>query len=72
MGNGQFGVLGVAPIFVTGIFYLLYKWGVFHEGKKDLEPSLNILTDEEILKFAPKSKAAHKIKAKQSGNVYKS
>ena len=60
-------------IIIIGIFfiiYFLYNRGFFHKGKSDLEPSLNILTDDEILKYAPKSRAARKIKSKRSGNIF--
>ncbi|MGL6298176.1 MAG: TFIIB-type zinc finger domain-containing protein [Methanobacteriaceae archaeon] len=47
------------------IGYFLNRYGFFHNGQSDLEPSLNILSDDEVLKYAPKSKAARRIKAKR-------
>ncbi|MGL6298179.1 MAG: hypothetical protein ACRC1M_03320 [Methanobacteriaceae archaeon] len=60
----------ISVIIIVGIFYLLYDRGFFHEGKSDLEPSLNILSDYEVLKYAPKSRAARKIRAKQRGSIF--
>ena len=38
-------------------------------NKKDLEPKIGILTDDEILKYSPNSHAAKKIIAKRSGKL---
>ncbi|MGL6298178.1 MAG: TFIIB-type zinc ribbon-containing protein [Methanobacteriaceae archaeon] len=62
---GPLSLFLFVPLVIIGLFYLLYNRGFFYGGKSDLEPSLNILSDDEVLKYAPKSKAARKIKANQ-------
>ncbi len=54
-------------IIIFAIIFLLYRCNFFHTGQNDLEPSLNVLSDEEILKYAPKSKAANLIIKKREG-----